>query len=71
MDFDLWNVAIIIWLSVDLIATAFDIWIRTRHEKWECEKVKKGDYEMLLHFLEHDYDLIATTDEFYIVRKFK
>lgn len=68
---DIWNIAIVIWLTVDLIATAFDIWIRMRHEKWECEKVPIEDVDLLLHFLEHDYDLITTTKEYYILRKFR
>jgi hypothetical protein len=68
---EIWNIAIVVWLSVDLIATAFDIWIRMRHEKWETERVPKDDIDLLMHFLEHDYDLITTTEEYWVVRKFK
>jgi hypothetical protein len=56
---------------MDGIATAFDIWIRTRHERWETELIPKKDVELFRHFLEHDYDLITVTDEYYVMRKFR
>jgi hypothetical protein len=68
---DIWNIVLIAWLTIDLIATAFDIWIRMRHEKWETEVVPKKDVELLRHFLEHDYDLVITTEDSYILRKFR
>lgn len=68
---DIWDIAVVIWLTVDLVATAFDIWIRMRHEKWETEIVPISDIELLRHFLEHDYDLITTTKTHYVLRKFR
>lgn len=68
---DVWDFAIVVWLTVDLIATVFDIWIRMRHEKWETEIVPKKDIELLRHFLEHDYEIVAENKKSWIVRKFR
>ena len=71
MALDIFDTAILIWLVVDGIATAFDVWIRTRHERWETEIVQKKDIEILRHFLEHDYDIVAQNDDIWVVRKFR
>jgi len=67
----IWDYVLLGWLMIDLIATAFDIWIRVRHEKWETEVVPKVDVALLQHFLEHDYEVVAETKTDWIVRKFR
>jgi len=66
-----WDIVLMGWLMIDLIATSFDIWIRMRHEKWETEIVDKPHVETLRHFLEHDYDLVCETKDYWVVRKFR